>query len=32
MGQMMMYTSCISNYYLCDFLEFIDNKKIDESE
>jgi hypothetical protein len=32
MGQMMMYTPCISNYYLCDFLEIIDNKKIDESE
>jgi hypothetical protein len=24
----MMCTLCISNYYLCDFLEIIDNKKI----
>jgi hypothetical protein len=23
-----MYTLYISNYYLCDFLEIIDNKKI----
>jgi hypothetical protein len=29
---MMMCTSCMSNYYLCDFLEIIDNKKIDESD
>jgi hypothetical protein len=24
---MMMCTTCMSNYYLCDFLEIIDNKK-----
>jgi hypothetical protein len=28
MRQMMICTSCIYNYYLCDFLEIIDNKKI----
>jgi hypothetical protein len=27
MGQMMMYTTCMSNYDLCDFLEIIDNNK-----
>jgi hypothetical protein len=27
MGLMMMYTRCMSNYYLYDFLEIIDNKK-----
>jgi hypothetical protein len=30
MGHMMMCIPCISNYYLCDFLEIIDNKKIRE--
>jgi hypothetical protein len=28
---MMMCTSCMSNYYLCDILEIIDNKKIREN-
>jgi hypothetical protein len=29
MGQMMMCTPCMSNYYLCDiFVEIIDNEKI----
>jgi hypothetical protein len=28
----MMCTHCISNYYLCDFLEIIDNRKIEENE
>jgi hypothetical protein len=27
-GQMMMSTHCMSNYYLCYFLEIIDNEKI----
>ncbi len=27
-----MCTPCMSNYYLCDFLEIIDNKKIDECD
>jgi hypothetical protein len=31
MEQMMMCTPCKSNYYLCDFLEIIDNKKIRET-
>jgi hypothetical protein len=30
MGQMMICTPCMSNYYLCNFLEIIDNKKIRE--
>jgi hypothetical protein len=30
--KMMMCTSCMSNYYLCVFLEIIDNKKIDEND
>jgi hypothetical protein len=29
---MVMCTPCMSNYYLCDFLEIIDNKKIKESD
>jgi hypothetical protein len=29
MRQMMIYTCCMSNYYLCDFLEIIENKKIE---
>jgi hypothetical protein len=29
---MMMYTSCKYNYYLCYFLEIIDNKKIEKSD
>jgi hypothetical protein len=28
MEQMMMYTSCKSNYYLCYFLEIINDEKI----
>jgi hypothetical protein len=32
MEQIMMCTHCISNYYLCGFLEIIDNKKIEESD
>jgi hypothetical protein len=28
MGQMMMCTSCMSNYYLCVFYRNIDNEKI----
>jgi hypothetical protein len=32
MRQMMMYTPCMSNYYLCIFLEIIGNKKIEESD
>jgi hypothetical protein len=33
MGQMMMYTPCISNYYLFDFLKkIIDNEKLEESD
>jgi hypothetical protein len=27
MEQMMICTPCMSNYYLCDFLKIIDNKK-----
>jgi hypothetical protein len=27
-GQMMICTPCMSNYYLCDFLEIIDHEKI----
>jgi hypothetical protein len=27
MEQMMMYTSCKSNYYLCYFLEIINDEK-----
>jgi hypothetical protein len=30
MGQMMMYTPCMSNYYLYDFLEIIDKKNIEK--
>jgi hypothetical protein len=30
MGQMMMCTLCRSDYYLCIFLEIIDNEKIEE--
>jgi hypothetical protein len=29
---MMMYILCVSNYYLCDFLEIIDIKKIREND
>jgi hypothetical protein len=29
---MMMYTPYMSNYYLCHFLEIVDNKKIEESD
>jgi hypothetical protein len=32
MGQMMICTPCMSNYYLCNFLEIIDNKKLEESD
>jgi hypothetical protein len=33
MGQMIMCTSCMSNYYLCDFFrKIIDNEKIEESD
>jgi hypothetical protein len=28
----MMCTHCMSNYYLCGFLEIIDNKKIEEND
>jgi hypothetical protein len=28
----MICTSHLSNYYLCDFLEIIDNKKVEESD
>jgi hypothetical protein len=31
MGQIMMRTPCMSNYYLCDFLKIIDNKKIEKN-
>jgi hypothetical protein len=32
MGHMMMRTSCMCNYYLCGFLEIINNEtKIEES-
>jgi hypothetical protein len=31
MEQMIMCTSCISNYYLCDFLKII-NKKIEKCD
>jgi hypothetical protein len=32
MGHMMMCTSCMCNYYLCGFLEIINNEtKIEES-
>jgi hypothetical protein len=30
MGQVMMCKSCMSNYYLYDFLEVIDNEKIEK--
>jgi hypothetical protein len=30
MEHMMMYIFCMSNYYICVFLEIIDNKKIRE--
>jgi hypothetical protein len=32
MGQMMMCTLCRSDYYLCIFLEIIDNEKIEECD
>jgi hypothetical protein len=32
MGQIIMCTPCMSNYYLCDFLEIIDNKKLEKSD
>jgi hypothetical protein len=28
----MMCTLCMSNYYLCDFKEIIDNKKLEENK
>jgi hypothetical protein len=31
-GQMMMCAPYMSNYYLCDFLEIIDNKKLEEND
>jgi hypothetical protein len=31
-GQMMMCAPDMSNYYLCDFLEIIDNKKLEEND
>jgi hypothetical protein len=30
MAQMMICTPCMSNYYLCVFLEIIDGEKIEE--
>jgi hypothetical protein len=33
MGQMMMCTPCMSNYYLCEFfIQIKDNKKLEESD
>jgi hypothetical protein len=32
MGQMMIYTPCIPNNYLCIFLEIIGNKKLEEGD
>jgi hypothetical protein len=29
---MMICIPCMSNYYLCDFLEIIDNKKLEKSD
>jgi hypothetical protein len=29
---MKMRTPCMSNYYLCDFLEIINNKKLEKSD
>jgi hypothetical protein len=31
MGQMMMYTPFMSNYYLCNFFKKIDNKKLEKN-
>jgi hypothetical protein len=32
MGWMMIHTSYMYNYYLCNFLEIIDNKKLKKSD
>jgi hypothetical protein len=32
MGQMMLCTPYMSNYYLYNFLEIIDNKKLEQSD
>jgi hypothetical protein len=32
MGRMMMCTPCMSNYHLFNFLEIIDNEKLEESD
>jgi hypothetical protein len=32
MKQIIMCTPCIPNYYLCDFLKIIDNKKIEKGD
>jgi hypothetical protein len=33
MEQIMMCTSCMSNYYFCDFfIKIIDNKKLEKSD